>query len=182
MKQLTATQLTKLSRIERLHYTAGISRMRWERQCRIEQIPGVGFEDTWITHLAVAGRGFGKTRMGAEWIVDECVSMPGISAGILAPTFDHAIKVCVEGESGILSILPDRSVVKFREKDKQIIFANGSVITLYSSEHQRQLAGPQFQRFWIDEPADLSQLIHHSSSAWICEVLSTNTNLKTLRV
>ncbi len=100
--------------------------------------------------------------MGAEWIVNECVRMPGISAGILAPTFDHAIKVCVEGESGILSILPDKSVVKFREKDKQLIFANGSVITLYSSEHQRQLAGPQFQRFWIDEPADLS----HGMDAW----------------
>ncbi len=135
---------------------------RWKKQARPEQVPGLGFEETWVTHMALAGRGFGKTRSGAEWLLEESVTMPGCQSGILCPTYDHGIKVCLFGESGIMSLLADHSTVKWNEYKKQLTFCNGSVITLYSSEHQRQLAGPQFHRFWIDEPADLS----HGMRAW----------------
>jgi phage terminase large subunit-like protein len=103
-----------------------------------------------------------NTRAGAEWILNECISMPGTMAGILAPTYDHGIKVCLFGESGVMSLLADHSTVKWNEYKKQLTFANGSMITLYSSEHQKNLAGPQFHRFWIDEPADLA----HGMRAW----------------
>lgn len=110
----------------------------------------------------MGGRGTGKTRAGAEWALRECTSMAGCMFGILAPTYDHGMKVCLFGESGVMSLLADRSTVKWNEYKKQLTFANGSIITIYSSEHQRQLAGPQFHRFWIDEPADLS----HGMDAW----------------
>jgi len=162
MKRISPTEYARLSAHERLALCGELADRRWKKQRRVEQIPGLASEDAWVTHLVMAGRGFGKTRLGAEWMLREVTRVPGLMAGILAPTFDHGEKVCLFGESGIMSILPDQSTAKWNEKKKQLIFANGSVITLYSSEHQRQLAGPQWHRFWIDEPADLS----HGMKAW----------------
>lgn len=160
--KLTPAQYARLSPHERLAFCGEIAHRRWIKKRRAEQIPGTLYEDTWVTHLVMAGRGFGKTRTGAEWALRECTRMPGCQFGILAPTYDHGIKVCLFGESGVMSLLADHSTVKWNEYKKQLSFANGSMITIYSSEHQRQLAGPQFHRFWIDEPADLS----HGMDAW----------------
>lgn len=162
MGRITPTQYARLATHERLALCGELAHRRWCRIRRNEQIPGLGFEDTWVTHLVMAGRGFGKTRTGAEWALRECVRMPGCMFGILAPTYDHGMKVCLFGESGIMSLLADQSTAKWNSYKKQVVFSNGSVITIYSSEHQRQLAGPQFNRFWIDEPADLS----HGLDAW----------------
>lgn len=161
-QKISAVQYGKLTRTERLALCGKLAQQRWAKQRRPNQIPGLGHEDTWVTHLVMAGRGFGKTRTGAEWAVQECTRMPGIQLGILAPTYDHGEKVCLFGESGVMSILADHSTVKWNEKKHQLAFANGSVITLYSSEHHRTLAGPQWHRLWIDEPADLS----HGLRAW----------------
>lgn len=161
-RKLSATQYAQLNPQERLLLCGQLAARRWKKLARPEQIPGYSHPDTWVTHMALAGRGFGKTRSGAEWALEECVMMAGCQFGILVPTYDHGIKVCLFGESGVMSLLADHSVVKWNEYKKQLTFVNGSVITLYSSEHQRQLAGPQFHRFWIDEPADLS----HGMKAW----------------
>ncbi len=162
LKRISPSQYARLSQHERLLLCGRLAQKRWQAQRRPQQIPGLGHEDTWVTHLMLSGRGFGKTRSGAEWLLEECTTMPGCQAGILAPTYDHGIKVCLFGESGVMALLADHSTVKWNEYKKQLTFANGSIITLYSSEHQRQLAGPQFHRFWIDEPADLS----HGMKAW----------------
>jgi phage terminase large subunit-like protein len=161
-KRISPSEYARLSTHERLAFCGELARRRWRKMRRKEQIPGVGFEDTWVTHLTMAGRGFGKTRTGAEWALDECTAMPGCMFGILCPTYDHGEKVCLYGESGVMALLADHSTAKWNSYKHQLTFANGSIITLYSSEHQRQLAGPQFHRFWIDEPADLS----HGLEAW----------------
>ena len=161
-RKLTPAEYARLTPHERLAFCGELARRRWSKQARPNQIPGSDHPDTWVTHLTMAGRGFGKTRSGAEWALDECTRMPGCMFGILAPTYDHGEKVCLFGESGVMSLLADRSTAKWNAYKHQLTFANGSIITLYSSEHQRQLAGPQFHRFWIDEPADLS----HGLEAW----------------
>ena len=145
----------RLSIPDRCLFNAELLRRRWERIRRPEQIAGAGV-DTWITHLFQAGRGTGKTRSAAEWILQDCLYHPGIYGGILAPTFDHGVQTCLHGESGVMSILPDDSLAKWHDKKKKLTFANGSSITVYSSEHVRQMRGPQFHRLWIDEPADLT--------------------------
>lgn len=162
MKRLSPSDYARLNATERLKFCAELVHRRWERDARPGQIPGSDHPDTWVTHLVMAGRGFGKTRLGAEWLLHEVASRPGIMAGILAPTFDHAEKVCLYGESGIMALLPDHSVAKWNGYRKQLTFANGSVITTYSAERPGQLAGPQFHRYWIDEPADL----WHGMDAW----------------
>jgi len=161
-RRLSPTEYARLSTHERLAFCGELARRKWAKQARPNQIPGSEHPDTWVTHLTMAGRGFGKTRSGAEWMLDEATSMPGMMGGILTPTYDHGEKVCIFGESGIMSLLADRSTAKWNAYKHQLTFANGSIITLYSSEHQRQLAGPQWHRLWIDEPADLS----HGMEAW----------------
>ena len=161
-RRIRPSEYARLTAAERLALTAQLVHQRWMRDARENQIPGSDHPDSWVTHLTMAGRGFGKTRSGAEWLLWEACRIPGIMAGILAPTFDHAEKVCLKGESGILSLLPDHSVVKWDSYRKQLVFPNGSIITTYSAERQGQLAGPQFHRFWIDEPADC----WHGMEAW----------------
>ena len=45
-----------------------MARGEWWWVARPEQIPPPG---DWLVHLALAGRGWGKSRAGAEWIVDQ---------------------------------------------------------------------------------------------------------------
>src|SRR5271168_3092854 len=76
----------------------------WRYRARPEQLPPEG---SWRIWLLMAGRGFGKTRCGAEWV------RAGVKAGhrriaLVAPTAADARDVMVEGESGILAISPDR--------------------------------------------------------------------------
>ena len=58
----------------------------------------------WRTWLMLAGRGFGKTRAGAEWIEALARSRPGVRIALVGATIDEARRVMVEGVSGILSV------------------------------------------------------------------------------
>ena len=74
----------------------------WRYRARPEQLPPAG---SWRVWLLIAGRGFGKTRSGAEWVRAE------IKAGrrriaLVGPTAADARNVMVEGASGILAIRP----------------------------------------------------------------------------
>lgn len=162
MKKISAKEYSKLNEVERCYLNGRLAAAKWRGLARPEQIPGWSSPEEWITHLFLAGRGAGKTRSGSEWILELALTKPGFMAAILAPTFDHALKVCIMGESGILASLPDKSLAKWNDMKKQLVFANGSVITCFSSEHIRQMRGPQFHALWIDEPADLS----HGMQCW----------------
>src|SRR5712671_2833908 len=86
------------------------SRYDWEKLARPNQLAPPG---DWRGWLLLAGRGFGKTRTGAEWVRAQ------IKAGkrriaLVAPTAADARDVMVEGESGILSVFPSRERPKYR--------------------------------------------------------------------
>jgi phage terminase large subunit-like protein len=66
---------------------------RWVHEGQIEP-PGEG----WRTWLMLAGRGFGKTRAGAEWIEKIARSRPGVRIALVGATIDEARRVMVEGE------------------------------------------------------------------------------------
>ena len=57
--------------------------------------------------LILAGRGWGKTRTGAEWIKQQALALPGSRWAVVAPTYADARDTCIEGESGLLAVLPD---------------------------------------------------------------------------
>ena len=88
------------------------ARYRWEHQlARTNQMPPDG---DWTTWLVMAGRGFGKTRVGAEELAWQLIRNPGWRAAIIAPTFGDARDTCVEGESGLLSVLNRYGMLKDR--------------------------------------------------------------------
>lgn len=106
----------------------------------------------WRTWVVMAGRGFGKTRAGAEWIRDHVKAGPPLKIALVAATLAEAREVMVEGESGLLAVadhcvddwLPSRGILKFD---------NGSEARLFSGASPQILRGPQHHYAWCDELA-----------------------------
>lgn len=102
----------------------------------------------------MAGRGFGKTRLGAEWLAAKAILNDGIRCAIVARTFQDVRQVCVEGVSGILAILHEYDAVENWNKASGIIeLKNGSIIQTFSADTPDSLRGPQFHYAWTDELA-----------------------------
>lgn len=102
----------------------------------------------------MAGRGFGKTRLGAEWLASKAILNDGIRCAIVARTFQDVRQVCVEGVSGILAILNEYDAVETWNKSNGIIeLKNGSIIQTFSADTPDSLRGPQFHYAWTDELA-----------------------------
>ena len=102
----------------------------------------------------MAGRGFGKTRLGAEWLAAKAVRNPGVRCAIVARTFSDTRNVCVEGVSGILNILREYDAVKDWNKSNGILtLKNDSIIQTFSADTPDSLRGPQFHFAWTDELA-----------------------------
>src|ERR1700726_3541448 len=103
----------------------------WEYRARIEQQPPPG---DWRVWLLLAGRGFGKTRTGAEY-VRACVNQ-GLARRIalVAPTALDARSIMVEGESGLLSIGPPKERPEYEPSLHRLTWHNGAVATLFSAD------------------------------------------------
>ena len=126
--------------------------MEWTTvSARPTQLPPDG---NWLTWLVLAGRGFGKTRLGAEWLAWKAVRNNGTRWAIVAPTFSDARDTCVEGESGIKAILERYGyLAKWNRSLGEIELTNGSRIKLFSADEPERLRGPQHHGAWCDELA-----------------------------
>jgi predicted phage terminase large subunit-like protein len=131
----------------------------WPFWARPEQLTPPG---DWQTWLILAGRGFGKTRACAEDVKAFALQNAGSRIAIVAPTAADARDTCVEGESGLLSILPRSAVATYNRSLGELILANGSRFKLFSAEEPERLRGPQFHRAWADELASWKQ----QQAAW----------------
>lgn len=122
---------------------------KWDFWSRPEQrAPG----GNWQFWLYLAGRGSGKTRSGAEFVL-ECVRAGRKRIALVAPTHDDFDKVMVNGESGILSCCPPWDMPVYNESKKTITWANGAQAFGYSAEKPERLRGPQHDAAWCDEIA-----------------------------
>jgi phage terminase large subunit-like protein len=127
------------------------SRLIWGYQGRTNQQAPTG---NWLTWLILSGRGWGKTRTGAEWLAWNAVRNNGTRWAIVAPTFSDARDTCVEGESGLLSVLNRYEYVsKWNRSLGEIELLNGSRIKLFSGDEPERLRGPQHHGAWVDELA-----------------------------
>jgi phage terminase large subunit-like protein len=127
----------------------------WAEVARDEQRPPGG---DWFVWLILAGRGWGKTRTGAEWAAARAREFPGCRIALVAQAFGDGRDTMVEGESGLLGVLEPREL---RGGDQErawnrslgeLFLANGSRFKIFSSEKPRQLRGPQHHFAWCDEP------------------------------
>lgn len=122
----------------------------WKFWARHNQIAPEG---DWTFWLLLAGRGFGKTRTGAEWINERVLSGLAKRIALVAPTAADVRKVMVEGESGILATAPPWNRPTFEPSKLQLTWPNGAIAQLFSAEEPERLRGPQCDTFWADELA-----------------------------
>jgi predicted phage terminase large subunit-like protein len=131
-------------------------RPKWLDHARPDQLPPVG---RWFVWLILAGRGWGKTRTGAEWAAEKARRFPGCRVALVAQMFGDGRDTMVEGESGLLSVLSDHELrggdrdTAWNRSLGELFLANGSRFKIYSSEKPRQLRGPQHHFAWGDEPS-----------------------------
>ena len=113
--------------------------------------------DGWRTWLIMAGRGFGKTRAGAEWIHRLAWSRP-VRIALVGATIGEARSVMVEGASGILSVARrQRHRVKWEPSLGRLTWPRGSVAQLFSGDNADGLRGPEHHFAWCDELAKWRQ-------------------------
>lgn len=122
----------------------------WTHHARPEQLAPNG---NWLTWLVLAGRGFGKTRCGAEFIRAEVMAKRASRVALIAETQKDLEEVMVFGESGIVSVFPPEHAPKITKKPIRIVFHTGAVATGYNATEPDQLRGPQFDCAWGDELA-----------------------------
>lgn len=128
----------------------------WLKTARPKQLEPEGKHNIW---LILAGRGWGKTRTGAEDIALYALRHPNVICAVVAPTHGDLRRVCFGGNSGLLSIIPDECYAKSRDFKgyssslSEIRLHNGSKIVGYAAQEPERLRGPQFHRAWCDEIA-----------------------------
>jgi len=132
-----------LSPDEQLHFDYD-----WTVHGRPEQLIPPG---AWHTWLCLAGRGWGKTRTGAEYSLHEAYSFPNGRGALVGQTGQDVWDVMVHGESGIIARAPPWFMPETYERT--LIFPNGCQIFTYSAETPRKLRGPQHHFYWADEMA-----------------------------
>ena len=120
----------------------------WPYAARPEQLPPPGGWRIWMT---MAGRGFGKTRAGAEWVRMIADKNPDARIALVSSSLAEARAVMVEGESGLLSIYPPAARPRFEPSRRRIRFANGAQAQLFSAAEPESLRGPQHSHAWCDE-------------------------------
>ncbi|MFM2301722.1 MAG: hypothetical protein RLZZ84_1458 [Pseudomonadota bacterium] len=112
----------------------------WQLWARRDQLPPAG---DWRTWLIMAGRGFGKTRAGAEWVRTLAAAEPAARIALVGASLGEARAVMVEGESGVLAVCPPRSRPLFEPSLRRLSWPNGAQATLYSALEPESLRGPQ---------------------------------------
>lgn len=124
-----------------------------------------GRNEPWGVWLILAGRGFGKTRSGAEWVREQMCGATPLAPGlcrhmaIIAETAADARKVMVgdgltgEAGSGILQVHPKAFRPTYNPSLKRVIWPNGAIASLYNATEPDELRGPQHDAGWCDELA-----------------------------
>ena len=131
-------------------------RTSWLQEARPKQTKPNGNFYIW---LILAGRGWGKTRTGAQDAAIYACTNPDVQVAVVAPTNGDLRRVCFGGPSGLLSIIPKECLLSSKEQAgysstvNEIRLSNGSKIMGFSATEPDRLRGPQFHRAWCDELA-----------------------------
>ena len=128
-------------------------RKQWVTAARANQLPPTG--ENWDIWLVLAGRGFGKTRLGASAIAWDSWDQPETISHVIASTHGDLRSVCYEGESGLLNQIPHECIKTngYNRSLGEIYLTNGSIIRGFSAEAPDRARGPQCHRIWGDEVA-----------------------------
>jgi phage terminase large subunit-like protein len=131
----------------------------FEHWAHKNQLPPNG--EGWRTWLMLAGRGFGKTRAGAEWIFRLANGKPGVRIALIGATISDARSIMVEGVSGLVTVARNyRRRLSWEPSLGRLKWPNGSEAQLFSGDNADGLRGPEFDFGWADELAKWRQAEH----------------------
>ena len=155
--QSAAERLAALSERERAKFIAGLTDKEAEELLHdwrgfLARPDQIAPDSEWDIWCILAGRGWGKTRTGAEWIREQ------VEAGVkrialIGETQKDLEEVMIEGDSGILSVFPPHQMPDYRKKPVRLTFHTGAIALGYNATQPDQLRGPQFEVAWSDEVA-----------------------------
>lgn len=132
----------------------------WGRDAQVHP-PG-----DWRVWLLMAGRGFGKTRAGAQWVQCIAEADPAARIALVAGNLGEARAVMVEGESGILTASAPWRCPDFEPSLRRLVWPNGAQAFLYSAGEPEALRGPQHSHAWCDEIAKWDNSNGKALAAW----------------
>jgi len=149
---LSATDLaeTEEEAAELLHDWYGTRLKHFAGWAREKQRPPEG---NWFIWLILAGRGVGKTRAGAEWVIHRARQEKGPIALIGETAGDVRDTMVEVGESAILNVSPPDFRPEYEPSKRRLTWPNGVTATTFSGDEPDQLRGPQHETVWADEPA-----------------------------
>lgn len=122
----------------------------WQVWARDNQLTPPG--RWWVWWLVLAGRGFGKTRMGAQYILARVASGEARRIALVGPTAADVRDTMIEtGPSSLLKIAPRSLRPRYEPSKRRLTFPNGAVATAFSADEPERLRGPQHDTAWCDE-------------------------------
>ena len=146
-----------MSPIDVLHYDA-----EFEAWAHDSQLPPK--KTGWRVWLMQAGRGFGKTRAGAEWVHRLAMGKPGVRIALAGATLHEARSVMVEGVSGLMTVARRNGArLRFEPSLNKLHWPNGSEAALFSGDNADGLRGPEHDFAWADELAKWGEV----DQAWM---------------
>ncbi|MGQ0589356.1 MAG: terminase large subunit domain-containing protein, partial [Sphingosinicella sp.] len=116
----------------------------------------------WSEWLMMAGRGFGKTRAGAEWVSELARSHPGARIALIGGTPAEVERVMIQGESGLIAVARTGEEVGWHPSRGLVRFSGGAEAFVYSGANPDSLRGPQHHFAWCDELAKWA----HPQATW----------------
>ncbi len=138
-------------------------RWHWPIWARRAQLAPPG---EWRTWLIMAGRGFGKTRAGAEWVRQVAEADPQARIALIAANLTEARAILVDGDSGLRRIAPPHRRPRFESTLRRLTWPNGAQATLYSALEPEALRGPQHSHAWCDELAKWDNAGGRAMATW----------------
>jgi phage terminase large subunit-like protein len=109
--------------------------------------------DAWRIWLVRAGRGFGKTRAGAEWVSAVARATPDARIALVGATAEDVRRVMIEGPSGVCAVARADEPLRYAKEAGTVTFASGAQAFAYSAGAPEKLRGPEHDAAWCDELA-----------------------------
>lgn len=122
----------------------------WGFWARSDQHPPEG---DWRTWFVMAGRGFGKTRMAAEYVRSRAEADGSLRIALVAATLHEARSIMVEGESGLLAIAANGHRPVWEPSLKRLVWPSGAIAHIFAASEPEALRGPEHDIAWADEIA-----------------------------
>ena len=122
----------------------------WDWFSRPDQRAPVAFaEGKFSTWLLMAGRGFGKTRCGGEWVRKQVKTNEFVN--LIGATASDARDIMIDGESGILRLCSKTERPLYVASKRQLQWPNGAISLVFTADEPERLRGKQHMKFWADE-------------------------------